>query len=175
MTESTSTARAKYRDRVTQYLIAGVSAVEGRVYRARVWPLKLPELPALLVYGYDEEKKRANMDGGRAEYSVSCTMAIMGRVSGVAGAPDAVEASLELLAGQIEATLLRPDHLTRKGDGIEAIAGVRTTLKVEIAGERCNGELMVALDMQWMDIFLAPEPDIVCEEPFLAIRLPNLP
>lgn len=175
MPEPYSTAREKFRDWVVERLVAGVPAVEGRVYRSRVWPVQKTDTPSLLVYGYDEEKKRANMDGGRVEFSTSCTMAIMARVVGVAKAPEAVEAELELMAGQIEASLLPPNQLTRKGDGAEAIAGVRTTMKVELAGEVASGELLIALDLQWKDVFLAPEPEIVCEEPFLAVSIPNLP
>lgn len=170
MPEPYSTAREKYRDWVVQRLIAGVPEVQGRVYRSRVWTLTKPDTPALLVYGYDEEKKRANMSGDRAEFATSCTMAIQARVVGVPKFPEAVEARLELLAGRIEAALLRPDQLTRKGDGAEAIAGVKTTISIEIAGEVCNGEMMIALELQWKDVFLAPEPDIDCEDPSLAFQ-----
>jgi len=178
MPELYSTAREKFRDWAVQRLIAGVPAVEGRVYRARVWPLQKTDTPALLVYSFDEEKKRSNMDGGRAEFAASCTMAIAARAVGVARAPETVEARLEFLAGQIEASLLRPDQLTRRGDGAEFIAAVRTTMKVELAGDVCSGELLIAVDLHWTDVFLAPEPDIVCEDPFLAMQhipLPNLP
>lgn len=176
MPEPAPTARARFRDLVAQLLTDGVPAVEGRVHRARVWPLQDGALPALMVYGYDEVKTRKNLTNNEVQYSVTCTMAVQARTLGVVRTPQAVEAELEVLAGQIEEALLPARELLLDPDGIESIDEVRTTMKVEIAGERCSGEIMIALAMRWSEVFAVPLPDVDCEDPIFAPQpLPLLP
>jgi hypothetical protein len=72
--------RQEWRDLVAQILSDGLPLVYGRVFKARVWPLQLPELPAVLVYGWQETKSRKTLDVWTHQFEVTCSIAIEGRI-----------------------------------------------------------------------------------------------
>lgn len=169
MSGSYPTKRAKVRDQVAALLAAGVPQVAGRVLRARVWPLQPPELPALLVYGYDETKTLRTVTAADQHWDVALTMAVVARAVGHGKQPEQVEARLEELAGAVCDALLPAAEFTLAADGVEQIGAVRTTMKVEFDGERCVGDVLVALDFQWSEVVTVPPPPVDCEEAALAL------
>jgi hypothetical protein len=144
------TARAAKRDIVGRLLVAGIPSLQGRVIQARVWPLKLTDLPALLVYGWQETKIRKTLDVWTHQFEVTCSMAIEGRVQGLDG--PGVEADLETLAGAIEETILTAPELLGLNGSIERIDRVETKLEAHATAETIQGALSMSFDLVWTEI-----------------------
>jgi hypothetical protein len=150
---------------------------EVQIYRAREWPLQLREMPALLVYAWDETKTGPAMASEETAYSVSCILTVDLKVTDRARDGVEVEADLEALASRIYDAILRSRPLLTGPDGIERIADVRTTLGVSLQNtERSIGEGRIAFDMRWTEIYALDEAEIACDEPFVTLNLiPPLP
>ena len=144
------TARAAKRDLVGSILAAGLPGVAGRVYQARVWPLKLPELPALLVYGWQETKTRKTLDVWTHQFEVTCSMAIEGRIQAMDG--PAAETAMENLAGDIEAAILTSPLLLGLNGAIERIDRVETKLEARATAESLQGAVTMSFDLVWTEI-----------------------
>lgn len=151
-----STARSAKRDLVSQILVNGLPGVSGRVFRARVWPVKLPELPALLVYGWQETKTRKTLDVWTHQFEVTCSIAIEGRIQATNG-PDA-ETALENLAGDIEFALLTAPELLGLTGSIERIDRVETKLEAHATAETVQGAVSMAFDLVWTEVHQAIVP-----------------
>lgn len=151
------TARAAKRDLVADILTAALPGVGGRVYRARVWPIQLPELPAVLVYGWQETKTRKSLDAWTHLFEVTCSMAIEGRVQ-TANGPDA-ETAMENLAGDIEAAILTSPLLLGLTGTLERIDRVETKLEAHAASESVQGAVSMAFDLVWTERQQITVPD----------------
>jgi hypothetical protein len=77
-------------------------------------------------------------------------MAIEGRVQGLDG--PGVEASLEILAGAIEETVLTAPELLGLNGSIERIDRVETKLEAHATAETIQGALTMSFDLVWTEI-----------------------
>lgn len=163
-----STHRALVRDQVAEILRSlGIA----KVYRARSWPLDAAQLPALLVYGYDEEKSGPDIGSAETAYAVACIMAIEAKVSARSRDTEAVEAELETLCRAIELAILTAPGLLGEVGSIERVAGVRTTLAIDTAdSEAAVGKALMAFDLRWSEIYEMPMPPVDCDAPGLAFQ-----
>jgi hypothetical protein len=144
------TARAAKRDIVGNILVAGLPILNGRVFQARVWPMKLPELPAVLVYGWQETKTRKTLDAWTHQFEVVCSIALEGRVQAPNG-PE-LENGMENLAGDIEYAILTSPLLLGLTGSIERIDRVETKLEAHATAEMVQGTLSMAFDLVWTEI-----------------------
>jgi hypothetical protein len=144
------TARAAKRDLVGRILIAQLPVLGGRVYQARVWPMQLPELPAVLVYGWRETKMRKTLDAWTHQFEVTCSMAIEGRIHAAQG--PLAEIALETLAGDIEYAILTSPELLGLTGSIERIDRVETKLEAHATSELVEGAVSMAFDFVWTEI-----------------------
>lgn len=165
--------RVLVRDKVAEILAASVPPVEGRVFRARTLPLSPTDLPALLVYGWQEEMKRTGGTAMRSFYAVSFILAVELRLDPRrASDGEAAEIEIEAIAGLVThavttaaALLLPPERL------IERIDGIKTTLGIDgRGGEVALGAALIAFDLAWTETFEVPEPPIDCGDATLALR-----
>lgn len=150
---SAPTARAAKRDLVAGILAAQLPALGGRVFRARVWPIKPPEMPCALVYGWQETKTRKTADAWTHQFEVSCVIAVQGMVQAATG-PDA-EIALENLAGDIEAAVLTAPELLGLTGSIERIDRVDTKLEASRpsdAPEMVLGTVSMGFELVWTEI-----------------------
>lgn len=151
------TGRQRVRDLVAAALPPFVGPLGATVYRARTWPVTLPALPAVLVYGYEETKTSAAVTSPDERYDVSCQMVVQALVRG--DTPEAVEAALEAFADAIEIAVLRCPALIGGTGTIEHIAGVKTKIEVPRAsGDECLGEISMTFEMLWSEQFLVRRP-----------------
>lgn len=172
--------RSDVRDRVAAALAAGVPQVAGRVHRARVWPIGNGETerPALLVYGYAEEKVRISADMVRQEYAVTCQMVVEVRTAGRTGGrldakpqEDALEGILRACEG---AVLTNPDIVGPSGC-IEKIEKVTTVQEIAQRGDDVEAEAKIAFEMNWLEVFhVAPPPEEPCADATFAIAYPGM-
>jgi hypothetical protein len=165
-----TTARAVKRDLVGRLLSAGIPALGGRVYEARVWPMKLPELPAALVFGWQETKTRKTLDAWTHQFEVSCTMAIHAMVQ----APDGPTAEylLEYLAGEIERVILTSPELLGLTGTLERIDRVETKLEATATTESVQGTLTMGFDMIWTEVQQVTVP---AGEPTTTFQVKSIP
>ncbi|MGX9963163.1 hypothetical protein ACVFYP_07555 [Roseomonas sp. F4] len=164
--------RVAVRDAVAVLLAERVPALRKRVYRARTWPLSEDELPAALVYGWQEEKKRTGGTSYRSFYAVSFILAVELRLDARSRDAVALEAELEELTGAVtEAVLAAGELLLPPNRKIERIDGAKTTLGIDTkSSEVALGSALVAFDMAWTEVFDTPCPPIDCEDASLAFR-----
>lgn len=164
--------RACVRTAVANLLAERVPALKRRVLRARTWPLSEDHMPAALVYGWQEEKKRTGGTAHRSFYSVSFILAVELRLDTRSRAGLELEAELEELAGAVTQTVLTAGELLLQPDRkIERIDGVKTTLGIDTrSSEVALGSALVAFDMAWTEVFETPQPPVECEETSLAFR-----
>lgn len=154
------TGRAKVRDIVAGLLVAGVPAVSGRVYRARTWPLFASDQPSLLVYGYKERKALfGNVGGVDPEYTVTCSIDVQIRAAAEGDATEALEATVEDLAGAIEQAVLTAPELTGWQGAIERINSVETEFQIQADGEKALAGGVVSFEAQWTETFSIAPPD----------------
>ena len=118
--------RAAVRDQIAAIVEAAVEPLGGVVFRARIFPLQLPQLPAVLVYGWKEKKTLASLSSADPRYDVTCHY----DVHAVTGAdtPELLEVALEALAVSITEAVLQAPGLVDNGGTIERIASVETTI-----------------------------------------------
>lgn len=166
-------ARARIRHTVVELLKDRVPAAQRRVFRGRTWPVQVREIPALLVYAWQEDKK-APAGAGTAvtSYAVELTLAVEIRVAEASRAgeqAEAVEDELEALAGAVtDAVMQAPELLGRTGL-IERIEGVRTTFGINGRdAEQMLGRALVAFDLRFSERYRLPPPPIVCDDPAFA-------
>lgn len=112
--------------------------------------MKLPELPALLVFGWQETKTRKTLDAWTHQFEVQCTMAVQAKVQ----APDgpSLEYSLEFLAGEIERVILTAPELLGLTGTLERIDRVETRLEADASAESVLGTLTMGFDMIWTEV-----------------------
>jgi hypothetical protein len=144
------TARAAKRDLVTNILIDGIPLLNGRVFQARVWPVKQVELPAVLVYGWHETKDIKTLDTWTHLFRVTCSIALEGRIQAPTG-PE-LEDGMENLAGDIEYAILTSPLLLGLTGSIERIDRVETKMEAHAEAEMVQGTLSMAFDMVWTEV-----------------------
>ncbi|HEY0183523.1 MAG TPA: hypothetical protein VGC09_12015 [Rhodopila sp.] len=144
------TARAAKRDLIGNILVIGLPMLGGRVFQARVWPMQLPELPAVLVYGWQETKTRRTLDAWTHQFEVECAMALEGMVQAPTG-PE-VEDGMEALAGDIEYAILTSPLLLGLTGSIERIDRVETKLQARADAEMVQGTVSMAFHLVWTEI-----------------------
>lgn len=164
-------------DAVALVLAGLVTAVAGRVYRARTWPTQEDEQPALLVYGWQEELKRTGGDSTQSQYEVAYTLAVVIRVNAASADGEAAEADLQEIAGTVrEAVLTCASLFLAPGRLIESIEGVKTTLGIDTrTGEVAVGQAQVAFSMKWTEVFAVPSPPVDCTGFDTFVRLKAVP
>lgn len=151
------TARAAKRDIIGGLLARNVLQVEGRVFQARIWPIQQPELPALLVFGWQETKTRKTLDVWTHQFEVVCSIGIEGRVQAANG-PD-LETNMEILAGEIEEAILTAPELLGLNGTIERIDQVTTKLEAHATAEAPQGSVSMSFDLVWTEVHEAVVPD----------------
>ncbi|WP_338662626.1 hypothetical protein VQH23_21055 [Pararoseomonas sp. SCSIO 73927] len=170
---STAVHRAVVRDRVTEILREGATLVEGRVYRARTWPVQEREQSLLLVYGWQEELKRLGGTSAQSRFQASFILGVEARVRDRSRDEEEVEAELEALTGQVRDLVLTSADL-QMGPGrlIERVEGVKTTLGIDTkSSELALGRGLVAFELIWPETFDVIQPDPACCDGFgLALR-----
>ena len=163
------TRRAKVRDAVVALLKAGVPAVKKRVYSARTWPVQVRDMPGLLVYGWQEEKKRTSISAVETSFDVNLILVVEIVLSDRSRDSEESERDLDELTGIVTDLVMGADILRGVPNGlIEHIDGVKTTLGVDTrSSELALGRAHVAFDMKWSEVFEAPLPAVDCEDAFV--------
>ncbi|NKE43576.1 hypothetical protein HB662_02225 [Roseomonas frigidaquae] len=169
--------RVAVRDAVAGILASRVPAVQGRIFRARTWPLSEAELPALLVYGWQEEKKRTGGTAFRSFYAVSFILAVEVRLNALSRAGTVLEAELEQLSGAVTAAVLQAAELLLPPDRkIERVDGVKTTLGIDSrSSEVAIGSALIAFDLGWTEVFEVPSPAVDCDADATSIAFRPIP
>jgi hypothetical protein len=148
--------RADVRDTIAKILDDRVPAVRGRVHRARVWPVTLK--PALLVYGYAEQKKLVGQGGYQHQFQVTGSMVII--VKPEANTGKAAEIECEEIAGQVErAILCSPELFGTSGAILERCAAVGTQITAEQKDKAVEVEATIEFQLVWSEVFEVAEPD----------------
>ncbi|MFH5923843.1 hypothetical protein [Roseomonas xinghualingensis] len=171
---STPAHRAAVRDKVAEILRAGMPQVDGRVFRARTWPLQEKDYPALLVYGWEEELKRTGGNAARTFFEARFILAVEARVQDRSRDAEEVEAELEELTGAVrDLVLTSPELLLAPGRMVERFDGVKTTLGIDTkSSEVAVGRGLIAFEIVWPETFEVPAPatDCGCDDTSLALR-----
>lgn len=168
------TRRAKVRDEVVSLLKLGLPLVEGRVYPARTWRLQEYELPALLVYGWQEEKKRTSIATGGTSYDVNLILVVEMVTEDRSRDAAEAEALLDELTGDITEIVMSAPSLRALGGLVEHVDGVKTVLQVEgRESELTIARAHVAFDFKWTEVFVLPMQ--VCADPLVTLRLASPP
>ncbi|EHL97709.1 hypothetical protein HMPREF9946_03992 [Acetobacteraceae bacterium AT-5844] len=163
--------RLRVRDVVSEILTRRLPELGGRVYRAREWPLQEGQTPALLVYGYQEEKTGPAVHGGETSYGISWILSVQVRVEGRSRDTPVVEQELEQLCQAVSLALLTAPELLGEGGLIERIDSVKTTLNIDArTGETALGQALVAFDMRWTETYRLPA-EIGCAETTFHFRV----
>lgn len=142
--------RSEARDLIVSILTDGLPILSGRVFRARVWPMKAPDTPAALVYGWNETKTRKTLDMWTHQFEVSCGMAVEGRVQAPTG-PE-IEIAMENMAHDIETAILTSPLLLGLTTNIERIDRVETKLEAHAQAEMAQGTVSMSFDLVWTEI-----------------------
>lgn len=175
--------RAAVRDALVSILVAGVPALEGRVYRSRMWPINpalgpsLRETPAALVYASPETKARQHARGSIDKiFRTSCELTVIVRDFPAPGdGPPEVrlEAQLEQLAGTVEAVVLTTPEFIN--GAIEDIGEVRTEIAMDAEGGNLAGAVVLTFTAEWSEQWSMPDP-AYCEDPTITLApLPPMP
>lgn len=166
-----ASARARIRDEVTDLLRGGMLGIHGvkKVLRARTWPLQEEDLPAILVYGWQEKKEAIGASTSGMAYRVNLILAVEIRVLDRSRDGEEVEVELENLTGQVCEIVMKARSLLLPRDGlIERIDEVKTTLGINTAdSDLALGRALVAFDMKFTEVYEIP-PVIDCDEPAIA-------
>ncbi|MGG5811468.1 hypothetical protein [Falsiroseomonas sp. CW058] len=165
--------RAAVRDKVADILTARVPAVAGRVHRARTWSLPDSELPALLVYGWQETRKRTGGTAYRSFYAVSFVLAVEVRLDARSRDGAALEDELEAITGTVTDAVLTAAELLLPPDRlIERVDEVKTTLGIDTkSSEVAIGSALVAFEMAWTEATEVPGPAVDCGADATSLRL----
>ena len=151
------TGRAEVRDLIAIVVAAAVLPLSATVFRARTFPLQLPELPAVLVYGWEEDKRCMSIVSPDSRYDTSCAMIVQAAVT--AATPELVEEKLEIFAGAIVNAVLKADSLVGPAGAIERVSSVKTKLDVpRPTGDQIIGELTVTFVLEWSELYEIPDP-----------------
>jgi len=150
--------RADVRDTVVRILADRVRAVNGRVHRARVWPVT--SKPALLVYGYAEKKELINAGGWQHQFRVTANMVV--RVLAEGAIAERAEDDCESLAGQVERAILQAPDLFSPSlppdRGIWRCAAVDTQISAEQKERAVEVEATMQFQLVWEETFTMAEP-----------------
>jgi hypothetical protein len=165
--------RAGVRDLVAEILKQRLPDLKGGVFPARDWPLQEHQVPAVLVYGYEETKTGQGLSGDRSTFEVSCIMAVQVKTEAAGRHTGAVEQELERICQTVCLALLTSRALLDMETGrIERIDSVKTTLNIDAkTGEKALGQALIALDLRWREFYDLPPVDVDCEEPTLTFRI----
>lgn len=160
--------RAKIRDEVTALLRSGMTGVK-KVLRARTWPLQEEDLPAVLVYGWQENKQAIGASTASMVYRVNLILAVEIHVMDRARDGEEVEAELEDLTVQVYEIVMKARPLLSQKYGlIERIEEVKTTLGINTKdSDLALGRALVAFDLKFPETYTIP-PVIDCDEPAIA-------
>lgn len=164
--------RRDARDLVVRILTDGLPLLAGRVFRARVWPMKAPETPAALVYGWHETKTRKTLDVWTHQFEVACGMAIECRVQATNG-PD-TEAAMENMARDVETAILTSPLLLGLTTTIERIDRVETKIEAEAKAEMVQGTVSMSFDLVWTEIHQVVVPSGEVEYDFSINSFPTI-
>lgn len=161
-----TTARVKVRDLVAAALVAGVPEVQRRVYRGRSWPLQSDEMPALLVYGWDEVKtntaKAATPEG---LFGVALSLAVEIGVLDRSRDGEEVEREMETIAERVVDVVMEAPALLGQGGAVEWVAAIRTTMGIDATtGDRATGRSLIVFDLRFHEAYAPPPPVIECED-----------
>jgi hypothetical protein len=163
--------RLGVRDLVADVLTRRLPELRGRTYRAREWPLQEHEVPALLVYGYQEEKTGPQVHGGEVQYEVSCILSVQAMMQAASRHTEEVERELEQLCQAICLAILTAPELLGAEGAIERIDSVKTTLNIDAkTGEKALGQAVVAFDLCWHEAYQLPD-EIACAETTFHFRV----
>jgi len=163
--------RLGVRDIVARVLEQRLPELQGRVYRAREWPLHEHQVPALLVYGYQETKSGPEVHGGDVVYAVSCIMSVQAMTEAASRHTEAVERELEQLCQAICLAILTAPELLGAAGAIERIDSVKTTLNIDAkTGEKALGQAVVAFELCWSETYQLPA-EIPCAETTFHFRV----
>ena len=165
--------RADVRDRVVRILSDRVEVVNGRVHRARVWPVT--SKPALLVYGYAERKEPTTQGGFQHQFRV--TSAVIVRVLTEHAVAERAEVQCEEICGQVERAILRaPEFFAPSGGVLQRCAGVTTQLSAEQKERATEVEATIEFQLVWEETFTMAEPDTsVCATVEVRVYDPSIP
>ncbi|MFC0384338.1 hypothetical protein [Muricoccus vinaceus] len=165
--------RADVRDRVAAILADQVPVLNGRVHRARVWPVS--SKPALLVYGYAERKEPTTQGGFQHQFRV--TSALIIRVLTEGPIATQAEVACEDICGQVERAILRSPALFSPTEGIlQRCAGVTTQLSAEQKERAIEVEATIEFQLVWEEVFTMAEPDTSeCAAVSVVITDPSIP
>jgi hypothetical protein len=168
--------RAAVRHKVAEILAEAVPQVDGRVFRARTWTMAEAELPALLVYGWQEEKKRSGGRAHRSFYDVTFTLAVEIRVADRSRDGEEMEQELEAIAGAVEDAVLTAAELLLPPRMIEAVSEVKTTFGIDTkTSEVAVGAALVAFSLTWTETSDVPSPAVECQAGDTSLRLKPVP
>jgi hypothetical protein len=154
--------RAAVRDLVASLVQAAVIPFGGTVFRARIWPVQGFQLPAVLVYGWEETKTAHSLSSAESRYGVSCEMAV--ETQAAADTAEDVEALLEQIAGAVENAILTSPALLGVAGLVERCASVRTRIEFPEAAsseQRVTGGVSIRFALEWSESWDVVEPDAV--------------
>lgn len=153
-----STGMAQVRDVLAAEVTAAGRGLNLNVFRARLYPLKSPALPAALVYGYDETFTLAALNPDDYAGRNIAQMVVQLNVSD--RDPLVAEQQLEILIGAIRTGVLQSHALLAEGGAIERIISVQTTRQLKAEAEMVFGEANMIFAMQWSEVYWLREDEI---------------
>ncbi len=154
--------RAAVRDLVASLVQVAVAPYGGTVFRARIWPVQGFQLPAVLVYGWEETKSAHSISSADSRYGVSCEMAV--ETQAAADTSEDVEVLLEEIAGAIENVVLTSPALLGVGGLVERCASVKTRIEFPEASsseQRVTGGVSVRFALEWSESWDVLDPDAI--------------
>jgi hypothetical protein len=167
---------------VTAMLRESIPEVSGRVFHARTWPLQETDHPALLVYGWQEEKTAISLSTWSAQYAVRLVLAVEVRVldrsrdgnsEGLGERQqNEVEAELEALSNAVCETVMKSRRMLGAGGLVERIEGVKTTLGINTRdSEMALGRALIAFDLRFTEQYDLTDPVIECDDAELVLHI----
>lgn len=153
-----STGAAQVRDVLAAEVAAAGADQRLTVYRARVYPLKTPSMPAALVYGYDEMLTFQSINPD--DYQGQNVAQMVVQLNVASNDPLDTEQQLEILIGAVRTGVLQSHALLAEGGAIERILSVHTTRQLKMESALIEGEANLVFAMQWSEVYWLREPEI---------------
>lgn len=134
-----------------QTLLLNATIAGVNVFVARTWPVRLGEVPILIVDPIYTEQRQA-LGNNSPQFSTTTTVRIRGRVTAKADVDDtgalACRDDLELMKFEIERTLINSNDLMTL---IENFPAIDTEFAISSEGEQPVGELRMAIAMAFYE------------------------
>jgi hypothetical protein len=153
-----STGTAQVRDVLADEVATAGQGLNLNVFRARLYPLKTPALPAALVYGYDETYTLQSLNPSDYAGQNIAQMVVQLNVSD--RDPLVAEQQLEILIGAIRTGVLESHALLAEGGAIERILSVHTTRELKAEAADVQGQAQLVFVMQWSEVYWLREDEI---------------